>query len=105
MSGVMVITELKEGKIKKGSFEAVTAGRKLCGQMGEELSVVIIGDSIESLAGEFGAYGADHVFVLEDSKLSAYSTEGYASALGGLVIISTGITSAPHIRLILSASL
>ncbi len=85
MSGVMVIAEVKDGKVKKGSFEAVTAGREFSVQMGEELSVVIIGDGVESLAGDFGTYGADRVFVIQDPKLAVYSTEGYSTALTGLV--------------------
>ncbi|PIS37779.1 MAG: electron transfer flavoprotein subunit alpha, partial [Nitrospirae bacterium CG08_land_8_20_14_0_20_52_24] len=43
MSGVMVIGEIKDGKVKKVSFEAVSAGRRLGDQTGQELSVVLAG--------------------------------------------------------------
>lgn len=85
MSGVMVIAEVKEGKVKKSSFEAVSEGRRLCDQAGGDLSVLLAGEGIEALAGDFGTYGADRVFVLEDPKLAAYSTEGFTAVLAPLV--------------------
>jgi electron transfer flavoprotein alpha subunit len=85
MSSVIVIAEIKDGTIKKGSLEATLAGRKLCDQIGGELSVTLMGDQIEALAGEFGKYGADRVFVIEDPALAAYSAQGCAPPLADLI--------------------
>ncbi|NOY52354.1 MAG: electron transfer flavoprotein subunit alpha/FixB family protein [Deltaproteobacteria bacterium] len=86
MSGVMVIAEIKDGKVKKSSFEAVSEGRRLCGERGGELSVLLAGDGVEGLAGDFGKYGAGRVFVIEDPVLSTYSTDGYASVFAPLIV-------------------
>ncbi len=85
MSNVMVIAEVSEGKIKKGSFEAVFCGRELCNQTGGELSVALVGSAVEALAGEFGKYGADRVYLIEDPGLAQYSAEGYTSALAPVI--------------------
>ncbi len=85
MSNVMVIAEVKEGKVKKSSMEAVSEGRRLCNQSGGELSVLLAGEGVEALAGDFGTYGADRVYVMDDPKLAAYSTEGYLSVLAPLL--------------------
>ena len=85
MSGIMVIGEIKDGKVKKVSFEAVSAGRRLGDQTGQELSVVLAGSGLDAVASEFGKYGADRVILLEDPRLTPYSTDGYVSALSGLI--------------------
>lgn len=85
MSNVLVIAEVKDGKVKKGSLEAVSAGRTLCDQMGGALSVALAGAGVETLAQGFGRYGADHVLVLDDPGLEPYSAEGHTSALAALI--------------------
>jgi electron transfer flavoprotein alpha subunit len=85
MSNVMVIAEVSEGKIKKGSLEAVSCGRELCNQTGGELSVALAGSAVEALAGELGKYGADRLLLIEDPGLAQYSAEGYTSALAPVI--------------------
>ncbi len=85
MSGVMVIAEVKEGRVKKSSFEVTTAARGLSDQAGGDVSVALAGSGIEGLAGEFGTYGADRVYLLDDPKLAQYSTEGFSAALAKLI--------------------
>lgn len=86
MSGILVIAETKGGRTKKVSLEATTAGRRLCDQSGDELSVALVGEDLESLAPEFGTYGADRVFLIEGAGLARYSTEGHTSALAGVMV-------------------
>ncbi len=85
MSGVMVIAEIKEGRVKKSSFEVTAAARGLCDQSEGDVSVALVGNGIEGLAAEFGAYGADRVYLLDDPQLEPYSTDGYTAALAQLI--------------------
>ncbi|MEK6777966.1 MAG: electron transfer flavoprotein subunit alpha/FixB family protein [bacterium] len=85
MSGVMVIGEIRDGKVKKVSLEAASAGSNLSRQTGEELTVVLAGSGLDPLAAEFGKYGADRVILLDDPWLAQYSTDGYVSALAALI--------------------
>jgi electron transfer flavoprotein alpha subunit len=85
MSGVMVIAEIKEGRVKKSSFEVTAAARSLCDQSGGEVSVALLGSGVDGLAGEFGTYGADKVYLLDDPKLQYYSTDGFTAALARLI--------------------
>jgi len=85
MSNIMVIAEVKDGKIKKTSFEVASEGRRLCDRTGGELSILLAGDGVEALAGEFGKYGVDRVYVIEDGSLSTYSTDGYTAAFAPLI--------------------
>ncbi len=85
MSNVMVIAEIKDGSVKKSTFEVLTLGRELADASGGELSVVLAGEGIESKASGLGKYGADRVFVLDDPKLSRYTTEGFVGAMASLI--------------------
>jgi len=75
MAGVLVFCEVKDGKIKKASREALSIGRKLAESAGGDL-VALAND--KSVADEAGRYGAKKLCV---ANISDYSTEGYTAAL------------------------
>ncbi len=75
MAGVLVFTELKDGKLKKASREVLTIGRKLAEAAGGEL-VAFATDA--AVAEEAGRYGAKTVYV---AAVGEYSTEPYTAAL------------------------
>ena len=79
MSGVLVFTELKEGKLKKTSREALSIGRKLAEAEGGDC-VAFASDA--AAAEEAGRFGAKKVYV---ASLPAYTTEAFTSALEQVV--------------------
>ncbi|HXI12815.1 MAG TPA: electron transfer flavoprotein subunit alpha/FixB family protein [Thermoanaerobaculia bacterium] len=85
MPGVLVVCELKDGKVKKTSREALALGRELAKAVGGDLMAVAGGSSAASAAGEAGAFGAKKLFVLTDPALDAYSTENVTTAVAAVV--------------------
>jgi len=79
MAGVLVFTEIKDGKLKKASREALSIGRKLAEAAGGEL-VAFAADA--AAAEEAGKYGAKKVYV---AALGDYGTEPYTAALAQAV--------------------
>lgn len=75
MAGVLVFTELKDGKLKKASREALSIGRKLAEAAGGDL-VAIANDA--AAAADAGRYGAKKVYV---AATGDYSTEPYTAAV------------------------
>ncbi len=75
MAGVLVFCEVKDGKIKKASREALSIGRRLAESAGGEL-VAIAND--KSVADEAGRYGAKKLYA---AGVSEYSTEAWTSAI------------------------
>ncbi len=82
---VLVIAEQVEGVCRKVTFEVLSAGRRLAGQLGGGVQAVVLGSGIEGLAAELGKYGAEKVFVADDPALADFTTEAYTNALAGLV--------------------
>lgn len=75
MSGVLVFAEVKDGKLKKASREALSIGRKLAGASGGELAAM---SNDRSAAADAGRYGAKKIYV---AGVGEYNTEIYAGAL------------------------
>lgn len=82
---ILVYIEVRNGKVKKSSLEALSEGKRRAEEMGAEVDAVLVGHDLETFASETFCYGASKVFVLESSLLSAYSPSGYTQALFSLV--------------------
>lgn len=83
--GVWVFAEQRQGVLMPTVFELLGEGRKLADKLGVELSALLLGCEVESLADELGAYGADRVILADSPLLKDYSTEGYAKVICDLV--------------------
>ena len=75
MPGVLVFTEVKDGKLKKVSREALSIGRKLAEAAGGDL-VAFATDA--AAAEDAGKYGAKKLYV---ANAGDYATEPYTAAL------------------------
>lgn len=76
---VLVLGEVRDGALRNVSYEAVGAAKTIA--EGGEVVGVLLGTSVSSLANELIQYGADRVVVVENEKLSQYTSDGYAQGL------------------------
>lgn len=83
--GVWVFAELRHGAIMNIALELLGEGRKLADTLGVELGAVLIGNSVEPLAQDLFAYGADTVYTIEETELEHYRTESYCAAMEKLI--------------------
>ena len=83
--GVMVYAEVAEGKLAVITTELLGCGRKLADDLEEELSAVLVGSDVGGLAQEAITFGADKVFVVEDTLLKDYQTDSYVSVVEKVV--------------------
>jgi electron transfer flavoprotein alpha subunit len=79
MAGVLVVCEVKDGKLKKVSREALSIGRKLAEAAGGDLAAFA---NDGGGADEAGRYGAKKLYV---AALPDYSTEQYSAAVKQVV--------------------
>ncbi|MCX6571820.1 MAG: electron transfer flavoprotein subunit alpha/FixB family protein [Candidatus Aminicenantes bacterium] len=82
---IAVFMETRDGKIKKGSLEALSEAKRRAGEMGVETAAVLVGGAVADLAPSAFALGAARVFALENPALADYSSQGYALALAEFV--------------------
>ncbi len=79
--GIAVYCEVKGDKILPIAAEGLGAGRKLADDLGQELSAVLVGSNIGSLAQQAITYGADRAYVVDDPLLKDYQTDAYVSVM------------------------
>jgi len=80
MAGILVFVEQRDGEIRKASLQALSEAKRQ-GGAGGAVTAVLPGSGVGDAAAGLGAWGADKVFVADDSKLALYSAEGYAEAV------------------------
>ncbi len=83
--GVWVFVEQTEGEAAKVSWELLGKGRELAGNLGVQLSAVVVGEGVEHLCIEAFEYGADQVYLVDAPVFKHYRTESYLKALCLLV--------------------
>jgi len=79
--GVCVITEFRGGAFRRVSFEVASEGRRLADALGEPLTAIALGDGVAALAADFGQYGVEKVYVVDQPLLKDYLAETYAPAV------------------------
>lgn len=74
---VLVFAESSDRNFRKAAFEALTEGRRLADHLKVNLCALAIGNGLKESAGELGKYGADRVFVADDSGLALFNPDYY----------------------------
>jgi electron transfer flavoprotein alpha subunit len=82
---ILVVAEIRDGAIKKVAFEMVGEGRRIAGELGGNLSAIVLGHGIGDAVAPLAHYGAEKVFVADDPALAHYTAEGYSSVLANLI--------------------
>lgn len=83
--GIWVFAEQEEGKVRKVTFEMLSAARKIADAKGEQLCAVCLGKDIAGVTDQVAPYGADKVYLVSHDLLKQYTTDAYAKALADLI--------------------
>jgi electron transfer flavoprotein alpha subunit len=81
MNEVLILGEVKEGSLDPKILELLDAGKKLAGELGGELSLLVMGDSISEAVDEALSYGPARVYKLEHALLHGFKPDLWVSAL------------------------
>src|SRR5258708_6000508 len=81
MGGILTFGEVRDGRLRRPSLEAVSEARRLADALAARVETVLLGSGVKGLAAELGRYGADRVHVFDDPALAPYATQVYARAL------------------------
>jgi electron transfer flavoprotein alpha subunit len=78
---ILVVTEQREGKLNRVSWETLTAGQSLAAETGWPLETAVVGSGIGDIAGELATKKVSKVYAVESSRLAPYTPDGLAAAL------------------------
>lgn len=113
---VLVFAESSGSTFRKAAFEAVTEGRRLADLLKVEEHVLAVGNGFNNAVSELGKYGADKIFLAEDSSLVLYNPDYYRELFlevvkktsPGIILLpatSTGKDLAPRLAVHLNTGL
>jgi electron transfer flavoprotein alpha subunit len=80
---VLVLGEVRDGALRKVSFEAIAAGKTIA--EGGEVIGVLCGNNVSGLASDMIAYGADRVLIVENEELKNYTSDGFTQAMMSVI--------------------
>lgn len=82
---VWVFAEQRSGKLLNSTLEVLGGGRKISEKLETRLAAVLLGHDVADLAKELVAFGADSVYLVDNSLLSLYRSEFYAEIMADLL--------------------
>lgn len=83
--GVLVFAEQRDGNLRKVAIEALSEGQRLAGNLGTDVTAVLIGSNISNLTSAVASYGPKKILLAQDEALAKYNTEGYAQVLADVI--------------------
>ncbi len=83
--GVYIYAQQIDNELSSIAFELIGKAKELAADLDTDVTAVLLGYNVKSLADELGAYGADKVIVVDDPALETYRTEPYAQALAAVI--------------------
>jgi len=84
--GVLIFGEVRKGKVSGVVHELLGEGRKLADELGENLSVVLLGHGLEDQAKTLVHSGADKVYLYDDPLLENFLDDTYTEVLTNLIL-------------------
>jgi electron transfer flavoprotein alpha subunit len=84
MAEIVVLMEHRQGEMQEINLEMLAKGQQLAEQTKKELTAVLLGKGIASMADEIKRY-SHHTLVVEDELLSNFNSEPYQDVLSFLM--------------------
>jgi electron transfer flavoprotein alpha subunit len=78
---ILLITEQRDSKWNKVSFETLAAAQQIAQQAKGSLSGVVVGKGVAALADELAGYQLEEVLLIEHDLLAQYTPDGFSLAL------------------------
>ena len=83
-TGVLILGDVSGGELAGTTLELLAAGQKVAGDLGEELAVALLGDTLDVPAQQAIAHGAQKVYAVNHPLLADYQIDLHLASLEAL---------------------
>lgn len=83
-TGVLILGDASGGELSSTTLELLAAGQKVAADLGEDLSVALLGDTLDAAAQSAIAHGAQKVYAVNHPLLADYQVDLHLTALEAL---------------------
>ncbi|WP_338448235.1 electron transfer flavoprotein subunit alpha/FixB family protein [Niallia oryzisoli] len=80
---VLVFAETRDGNIRNVTFEAIAAAKQVSD--GGKVIAAVFGSNAQNHVNQLAQHGANEVYVVQNSQLDTYSTDGYTQAFTQII--------------------
>lgn len=84
MGNVMVLAEHRQGELRDITFEMLALAPSVAEALGGEVTVLLLGNEIDQMAGKIAGYGVK-VLVVDDPLFADYNSDKYQKVLSALI--------------------
>ena len=81
MNNIFVYCEVEDGVVADVSLELLTKGRSLSNELKCQLEAVVVGGGLKDVESQIIPFGVDVLHIIEDPRLSPYTTAPHAAVL------------------------
>ncbi len=81
MGSILIVAEIQGGQIRESSFELAAYAQKISAATGREITSLVLGKDVASLADGFAKKGVGKVFLADDELLANYCVESANAAI------------------------
>src|SRR5712671_3347398 len=78
---ILVVAEQKDGKLNRATWETIVGAQQLAASTSAEITVLVPGASVGSVASELAAAQIKEVVTVEHAALEPYTPDGFTAAL------------------------
>lgn len=83
--GVYIYAQQVDNEISPIAYELLGKAKDLAADLDTQVTAVLLGSNVKSLADSLAQYGADRVIVVDSPVLETYRTEPYTQALAAVI--------------------
>lgn len=83
--GVYIYAQQVDNEISPIAYELLGKAKDLAADLDTQVTAVLLGSNVKSLADSLAQYGADRVIVVDNPVLEIYRTEPYTQALAAVI--------------------
>jgi len=85
MSMVLVVSEIREGQLKKVNQEVYTAARQLADSLNLSAAAVLVGSGLDSFAEAPAQFGIEAIYLVEDAQCEKFSPDAFAATVAEVI--------------------
>ena len=81
---IWVFVEQREGKVRKVTFELLSAGAEFSKKTGSQLAAILLGSGLQETVKSLSPF-ADKIYLVDDPSLASYTSEAYSINMAPLI--------------------
>ena len=81
---IWVVAEQQEGKVRKVTYELLSAGAEFSKKTGFQVAAILLGSGLQEAVKNLSSF-ADKIYLIDDPSLAAYTSDDYLANIAALV--------------------